>query len=271
MKIPITLKAAALALAGIALGTSLSRGALVYNQGDIILAFRVANGTSPSYLVNLGSVTQFTNAVPGSTLSFGSISTIGQDLVDTYGSSWYDLSTLSWGLFGQDENANLTLYASRARTGDLSTAPALWNALTITNRNTTDTNVSAVTVSFINSGQTTASTNTSNAGFQSFTTNGSYYYAVTTGATDFGSVSQWSSIEASNASGIDSTALDLIKVGATGAGAFPSSDLGKFTIDDSGVITFTATVPEPSTYALLATSGVVFMVFLRRRRAALQA
>ncbi len=270
MKIPITLKAATLALAGIVLGTPLSRGALVYNQGDIILAFRVANATSPSFLINLGSVTQFANAAPGSTLSFGSISTFGQDLVDTYGASWYDLSTLSWGLFGQDENANVTLYASRART-NLNTPATPWNALTIANRTSTDTNVSGVTVSFANSGQTTASTNTSNAGFQSFTTTGSYYSSVTTGATDFGSVSQWSSIEGNNASGIDSTALDLIKVGAVGAGAFPSSDLGKFTIDDNGVVTFTATIPEPSTYALLAISGLVFVVFLRRRRVSFHA
>ena len=42
--------------------------------------------------------------------------------------------------------------------------------------------------------------------------------------------------------------------------------LGKFTINDTtGAVTFTA-VPEPSTYMLLALSGTVFMVFIRRRR-----
>lgn len=266
MKISTTIKAAALALAGMALGLSPASGALVYNQGDILVAFRLSG--SPTYLVNIGSVTQLTSLAPGATLSFGSISTIGQDLVDAYGSSWYDLSSLTWGIFGQDENANLTLYASRART-NLNNPPALWSTLGSSARNATDTAVSNVTNAYVNGTQLTESTNyPGNAGFQasSFTTAGSYTYAVTHDSTDFGSVSQWSSIEASNASGIDNTALDLIKVVATGG---TNSDLGKFTIDQNGVITFTATIPEPSTYALLAIAGTAFVVFLRRRHAQL--
>ena len=255
MKIPITIKAAALALAGFVLGALPASAALTYTPGDVLVGFR--SGTSV-YLVNLGSAGQLTGTAPGATISFGNFA---NDLAQAYGSTWADLSTLSWGVFSTSGEAPYTLYASRSGSGS-----GAWGSLTNGNASNTDTQIANVTGAFQDPTKTTASQNGVNGGFQSFTTLGSYYYAVTTGTSDFGSVSGWTSIEANSASGIDNTVLNITRVGSNGN--WPSNIVGNFTIDSAGTVYFTAAaVPEPSTYVLLIISGVALVVFVRRRAA----
>ena len=255
----------ALGLASSALfAAGTASAALTYHDGDIFLAFRTTTGTPDTLLINLGSYTQF--LTPGTTLTFGGPATFGLDLA-TYTSGptdWFDRTDLSWSLFGAIGDNGVSLLATKARTnlGVQSAYP--FGSASSTTRNNTLTAIQTVENGFIGTGYTTtASSNTPNAGFQQTGLNLNSYYAKVSGAPDFGFFNP--SIEGSNASGIDSTVLDLFVVSGNGDPALVhGSSLGKFTINDSGTVTFTAVVPEPSISALLVV-GLAGLGFLRRR------
>lgn len=245
----------------LALGTATSN-ALTSNDGDIFLGFRVSGAAQDSLLVNLGPYTQFKNAAPGSTLTFGGPLTLGLDLA-TYdnGTSWFDRTDLSWSLFGGFGGDGVTLFATKARTNLGTPATYTYGTPTSGVRNTTYNAINTVENGFKGTGySTTASTNTPNAGFQTGTGTNSYYAAVNPGS-DFG---YFASIEGSNASGIDNTALDLFYVSATSnPNLVNGTSPGKFTIDSAGTVTFTA-VPEP-TISVLLLAGVAGFALRRRR------
>ncbi len=69
-------------------------------------------------------------------------------------------------------------------------------------------------------------------------------------------------IEGSFAGGASGTALDLIQLQPGGG---PGFDIGTFTIDNGGNITFTPT-PEPTSVALLSFGAVFLGMFRLRRR-----
>ena len=248
--------AALLAIAGLVLGAPPARAVLTVNDGDVLLGFRETASPQNAFVINLGQYTQFTNAAPGATLTFGSLSTYGADLTATFGAGWSSRSDLYWGVIGNYSGAGVSIYASKARTVDASTpAVPVWS-LSASQRTNTQAAVNTVKNNFINTGVTTESSNTANAGFQTGTTAGKYYAAVNP-ATDFTTLS--GGIEGSFSG---TKVLDLFTLSSS-----PNLRLGALTINDtSGAVTFSA-VPEPSTYMLFALSGVVFMTFVRRRRA----
>jgi hypothetical protein len=260
-----TIATTLLVLAGTALFSPPAKAALTYNDGDIFLGFRYAGASKPSYLVDLGSDTQFTLALAGSIHTFGGSSSIGADLVSLYGAGWATDPNLSWGVFGADGTDPLiTLFASKART-NVNTPVTPWAALGYNNRSSTQTAINGVENGFITGYTTTALTG--NAGSQTITLGASSYYAAVNLSTDFVSSSNWggTGIEGKSASGIGTTVLDLVQVGRTDSGlAVPSSVLGSFTIDSQGAVSYAA-VPEPSTYALVATGGLFGLLKLRRR------
>jgi hypothetical protein len=66
-------------------------------------------------------------------------------------------------------------------------------------------------------------------------------------------------------SGPTDSVLDLYLKPSTGStGGTSASYLGSFSLASNGTLTY-GPVPEPSTYALLALTGTIFMVFIRRR------
>jgi hypothetical protein len=99
------MKQCLLALAGAALLTSPVRAGLVSaQQGDLILGFRATGGTGAglNLEVNLGNVSNFYNGA-SSTLTLSGL--VSQDLIDTYGGSWYTRTDLYWGAAGTIGNA----------------------------------------------------------------------------------------------------------------------------------------------------------------------
>ena len=255
--------AALLAIAGLVLGAPPARAVLVddWVTGDLIIGFRASGGTgsATSYLINIGQRTNYTAATPAFALSLGNI---GADLEATYGATWFDRTDLLWSVFGTTESVAPTLYASRAR-ASLGTQSSPWpSESSATLRTTTKTEITSVTTAF---NQLDATANSSRAAFQANSGNaGSYNWQVTANTgTDFGGVSQWTNIE--GAFGASSTkALDYYSIAAT------TTYRGVFSIANTGQVSFNA-VPEPSTYALLAITGTIFMVFIRRRNAKLNA
>jgi len=238
-----------LAFAGILLSVLSSAASTVPNpaSGDVFLAFRASGGTgsSVSYLVNLGQASQFTNATAGSSLTLSSIGNISLDLAAAYGSNWNTRSDLFWGIFGRTTTASPTVYGSRART-TVSTQSLAWPVLDLTARSTTASSITSVLTGIGGYRTSTATDNSSVATFQTnFSGAASYNYQVATaGTTDFGTLSQWSSIEGDFGGGAAGTALDLYRL--SGSTTSPVSLIGTFKISESGSITFTA-IPASNT------------------------
>jgi len=252
-----TLLAALLALAGLVLGHSPAGAVLVddWVAGDLIIGFRASGGqgVNTSYLINIGQRTLYTSTTPAFDLSLGNI---GADLAAAYGATWFDRTDLLWSVFGTTESVSPTLYASRART-NIGVQSSPWpSESSAPIRTGTKTEILAVATAF---NLLDATSNSSHAAFQTNSGNaGSYNYQVTANSgTDFGSGSQWTNIEGGFGS-LSTQALDYYSVSSA------TTYRGVFSIDDAGQISFNA-VPEPSTYALLALTGTIFMVFLRRR------
>ncbi|MFD0895795.1 hypothetical protein KBB96_02335 [Luteolibacter ambystomatis] len=264
-----TLRATLFAVTGVVLGAAAAKASVTVTapaSGDIFVAFRATDGqgSSTSYIVNVGQYSQFRDATPGSTITLN-VGNIGADLVATYGSDWNTRGDVSWGVFGVSPGASPTLYASKEQpTVGVQSDP--WIALSAANRTSTANQISPVLQGI---GGYQGSTSTDNSNFGVLQTNSSsassYYKQVGTGGTsDFGSLSGWNSIEGNFGDGTAGTALDLYRIGTTGV-----TTPGYFTISDSGVLSFTSNVspvPEPSV-TLVAAAGLLLGISRRRRSA----
>jgi MYXO-CTERM domain-containing protein len=195
---------------------------------------------------------------------------IGADLVATFGTGaggsteWYNRSDLFWGLFSTDTAANPAVnWFSRAET-TLGTPATTWGTRGTSSRGGAQTSVNSV----INTFATATGTGNSNGKGFVQTNGASTYDAQVAQSSDFGSLANFTGngIEGNFASGTAGTVLDLFKFesGAT-------TNLGAFSISNSGVVSFTAPagVPEPSK-AVFGMLGLA-SVFLRRRRPAVRA
>ncbi|MGC4017479.1 MAG: hypothetical protein QM755_23640 [Luteolibacter sp.] len=270
MKIQTTaLRSTWFALAGVALGLATAEASVTVaapTSGDIFVAFRATDGqgSSTSYIVNLGQYSQFRDATPGTTITL-STGDIGADLVATYGSEWNTRGDVSWSIFGVTPGASPTLYASKEQT-TVGIPSDPWIALSSSNRSSTANQITPV-LQGLGGYQGSTSTDNNDAGvLQTNSSSASSYYKQvgTAGTTDFGTLSGWSSIEGDFGSGTAGTALDLYRIGSTGV-----TSPGYFTISDSGVLSFTSTVapvPEPSV-TVAAAAGLLLGVSRRRRSA----
>ncbi|MFZ0435701.1 MAG: autotransporter-associated beta strand repeat-containing protein, partial [Chthoniobacterales bacterium] len=203
-------------------------------SNDLMIGFRASGGTgsSDSYLVNVGSATNYNTNRSALTLSLGGI---GTDLAFKYGSDWYSRSDLFWGIFGTTTNTAPTLYSSVARSDSnvQSTPPPSVTNPTI--RNITASEITSVTADF---NTLSPAANSTNAAFQPNSADpSSYNYQVTLDGTDFGTASQWNDIQ-----GNPNQILDLY--GQNNSGTFWR---GGFFIDSTGTIAFSPTItPSPS-------------------------
>jgi hypothetical protein len=243
--------------------TTASAGAAVVatpQNNDIFLGFRASGnlGATTSYLVNLGQYSQFRDLTPGASISLSSLGNIGADLVANFGANWNTRNDLFWGVFGVSNTANPTVYASRESSG------ADWPTLDQISRGVTASNIVSV-LQGTNGYQGRESTaNSAFAVIQPNSGNASSYnkQVATGGTNDFGSLSEWSSIEDDFGGGTAGTALELYRIGTLGV-----TNPGAFTISDTGLVGFTAAIPEPSSY-LLGMTGSLLLLTNRRRRTA---
>jgi hypothetical protein len=251
-----TLGAAALAV----VLTASSHAAVVATpqNNDIFLGFRASGnlGATTSYLVNLGQYSQFRDLAPGSSITLSSLGDIGADLVANYGANWNTRNDLFWGIFGVSNTANPVVYGSKE------SSDTGWPTLDQISRGTTASNIVSV-LQGTNGYQGRESTaNSPYAVLQPNSINASSYnkQVATGGTNDFGSLSEWSNIEGSFGGGTAATTLDLYRIGSLGV-----TNPGAFSISNSGVISFTAAIPEPSTW-LLGMAGSLLLVTNRKRR-----
>jgi len=230
-------------LAGLALPIVSLSAALVPNpvSGDLILGFRASGGTggSNAYLLKLGKDTDAVFTASGTLTSVGNV---GADLVAKYGAGWKTRDDLYWGIFGVRGLSSIPiLYASRER-NPVSTPAVSWAPLAYNERTSAGNRINSVLSGIGGYRLSTATVNSTVGTFQSNSgQEASYNFEVATaGTADFGSLSQWRSIEGSFVSGTAGTALDLFKLTGDGdVGKNPTTLFGTFTINDSGVIQFT--------------------------------
>jgi PKD repeat protein len=84
---------------------SVQAGTVSAQLDDLILGFRASGGTGGgvNLEVDLGSVSNFYNAAPGSVIPLPELAS--QDLIDTYGADWATRTDLFWGAAATDGNA----------------------------------------------------------------------------------------------------------------------------------------------------------------------
>lgn len=211
-------------------------------SGDIFLAFRAAGGQggSTSYIVNLGQDTAFRSAALGTSFTVNTGGNIGLDLTAAYGAGWAARGDLFWGVFGVRPSASSIVYGSRERSAT-GTAALAWTALDATARNATAGQITSVQESVGGYRGREATANSPVAALQPNSADASSYFkqVATPGTTDFGSLSEWSSIEGDFGGGVTGTALDLFRIAGSGV-----SRVGHFTISGTGTLTFTSPATE---------------------------
>lgn len=210
--------------------------------GDVFLAFRAGSGQggSTSYIVKLGVDTQFTLAAAGSSFDVSGLGAIADDLTATYGDGWNTRADLFWGIFSfRPNNGNPILYGSRERT-QANVRSTAWPALSQQSRSTTANNISPVIQGIGGYKSRLSTVNSPVATLQPNSADASSYnkQVATAGTSDFGSLSQWSSIEGSFGNGEAGTILDLHRIGSSGV-----TTVGSFSISSAGVVHFTNVVP----------------------------
>jgi hypothetical protein len=216
--------------------------------GDVFAGFRASDGqgASTSYLIRLGGDTEFRGAAAGTAFDLAGPGSIGADLTAVYGPDWHNRSDVRWGIFAVRAGVNSIVYGSRARVFP-GTVAAAWPSLTSTARNGTAGAITSVLEEVGGYRNSSTTANSAVAAIQvNFPGAASYsFQAGTPGTTDFGSLSQWTSIEASFATGAAHAVLDLFRIGTS------VSHVGSFSISPAGVIRFTA----PAASGLTDTDG----------------
>jgi hypothetical protein len=228
-----------IALAGLH-GAGISNGAQVIAPaaGDIFLGVRASDGqgSGTSYIVNLGNDATFRNAAAGTTLALGDV---GADLVAIFGPDWHTRNNLFWGIFGTRNQTNPVTYASRQQLPFGSSATG-FAAQNLAARSSTNSQLISVIAAY-SSLQATA--NLPKAAVQTNAPNsGSYNFQVgTSGTSDFGSISNWTSIEGNFANGARRAALDLFRYSGNPSTSVDSVErLGSLSITSAGVLSFRA-------------------------------
>lgn len=254
-----SIKTAFLALVG-AVMLSQSAQAQTYNVGDLFIGFRSLNNAGVDYLIDVGSISQFTSVAAGQTITLsltGNGLGVLTDLNATFGSTWRTaLNSASgklavqWSVIGYDASSNV--FASR----DSSTP---WNYRGLDNDSIINSIGNGLASSVYNFNGTTGNVDGAQVGVGGY---GNYVNPSTTGNLAFGAFNP--TTEGAANAGISFDQLNY----NSGSGTFGNASvLGQFNIDSTGTISFTAAVPEPSTYALMVLGGFVLFWGMARRRA----
>lgn len=239
-------------------------------SNDIFVGFRSTDnpGSSFAYLVKVGNYNTFRDVPEGSSITVAtvnigttanpnivSIGNLGTDLSGVnglgqgFGANWSNREDLQWGVFGvAGATNNSVIFASRLRPS-ASVASSAWEELNLTQRNATGNQIRTVLTSEATSDRAynslEATPNSPVAAFQPIGA-GTYIDEVS-GSPDFGTISGFSSIEASFGNGPSGALLDLYRLGPAGGATPPLVHVGYFSISASGVITFTkpSSTPQP--------------------------
>lgn len=252
---------AVLVATGVSL-SSVTAAPVTYSAGDLLMGFR-KTGETESYIINLGSASSFRDA----TSSLSNFRDIGGDLIALFGSGWATDPGVSWSIATVisstlDDDPSRTIYLSLGGNGSTSqsTANAVFGSSTNRNGAVNQINGFQSSVSILEGTE-------DSGGYGALQANAATNSWFSASHVQDGS--DWTAgfnTESTFTNGVAGTSLDLYRFG--GVNALSTSGLtgtyeGTFTIDSNGQISF-STVPEPSTYVLVALAGAFVMIMRRR-------
>ena len=243
------------------------RAQSTYTPGDAYLFFLAQGGTGSgkNVQIDLGNLTS--TSFSGFNFSSATLSSV---LGSTYGASWYNLNTVSWGLIGSANSLAV----------DAATIPYLGVTMGLTGANAANPALDVNALYSIGSAldpmnnagnavSATKGTIADNNGVNHFYTiydNGIGGSASSQDANAFGSLSGPLSGAVTSFS---NNAINFYAVGDDGTGtpvATTVTKTGNFSVDGTGAISVSA-VPEPSTYVLFGLGALGLMIVYRRRNA----
>ncbi len=250
------------ALGGLLSPTLYAQTPVSYANGDLLLGFRATGGTGAAqdYLVNIGQASLYTAG--GGSFTVPGLGAIQADLSATFSATWNSRADVFWSISGATGNfagvgadPAKTLYATRVRT-----VPASQNALDARWTRRSESAQTAATAKMSSlagayktqSGTATANNSTVNSpvGVIQNTTDTNSYASFQNGGTtvNSGPAPGFSfahfnpTIEGTFASGTAGSVLELYRLLPSAVQA-PGRYVGKFGIDNAGVLTFTPASP----------------------------
>lgn len=238
-----------------------AKAVLTINTGDLFLGFK-GTGDTQDYLIDLGNVAQF-SSLDGSTFTVNLGGSIGADLTTAF-SDWANRNDVFWGAAGTTYdgvgNLTATIYLTRARsqlTPNTQSVP--WTARSNSGQVASVSLIQGLEGFYKDQGAATV--NSTKATFQTASTSNTFA-TLTANNSDF---LVGGNIEGafSSTNGTANSVLDLYQIDPTNSVNPGTKYLGKFTIDNAGVVQFTA-VPEPSTYGLIVGAGAILFALKRR-------
>ena len=235
------------ALAVCSLGLTSTARAATSADGDLFLGFRASSGTgsTKAYMVNLGQASQFTGATGPITVT---TSAVGADLVTNFGSSWKTRSDVFWGVAGTTGSFNTvgtdpekTIYATRAQS-ILGTQSTPWKRASESTQAGWTNKMVAMMTAFNGSTSGTASNSvvqqnpdTTN-NWASYQPGGTLANSGPAPGISFAAFNP--TIEGDFTNGTSGSILDLYRMAYTPTSGQNGDYLGRFILNDSGVLTF---------------------------------
>ncbi len=276
LKGPLIKALLASAVAAIIESSAPAQTGLSYTADDLLMGFRATSGAGATqdYLLDLGQASIYTSATSPFVLNTQlaghggiNIGSIGLDLNSLFSNGWNTRSDVFWGIAGATgaispvgSDPIKTLYASVPQ-NPFGTLPTPWARGSASAQGAVSSKLQSEGAVYATTGATqNLSTANSPVGLiQSDSTTSSYAFYES--GTQSYSYFNTPTIEGNFGGGVSTAALDLIELQPGGG---PGLDIGTFTIDNGGNITFTPT-PEPTSMALLS-FGAVFLGMARLRR-----
>ena len=275
MKNPL-LKTTLLALGGTVLiaASSMAQSSVTYAQGDFLLGFRATGGTGSGsdVLVDLGPGTSFLSSATPVTFD---VSNLLGSLNNTYGSGWTNRSDVFWSVSAADASSSSTVYITVPEATGTDATP--WNGLGtslqtgVRNKINSagglvpDFRIEVSTLQILTPPASVRRSSRDRATPIATAPSCPAVHVTNSGPSPGISYAQFNpTIEGTFASGTSGVSLDLIRLTNTTGNGNPGTDLGDFTINNSGILTFTPdsfeAVPEASTYAaaVLGAAAVLF-------------
>jgi hypothetical protein len=261
------LPAALVAAVGVTLAPGLARASepvVPVSSGDLILGFQLSGDNDVE--VDLGPYTNFLNATTPFNISFGvipadqtgagsTVTNLNADLTAVFGSGWASNSGLQWGIVGHNSVTDIFL-TQDAATISLPQDPG----------NTNGTSYASTIQSLINGlGGDFSTTNSTEAASVTAGSSNAWDTFLPGSSSAFGTGVDVEQLPGDGATGSTLSLFELYNNGTRNGDHLAAADIGSFSLDGSGDLTFTpASVPEPSTWASLI-GGTLFLSFFRRR------